>query len=206
VEGPIVRINPEEIHIDDPEYFDTIYNFNPNLHKTRRFKWRFNLYTSVFSTESTAHHRIRRGAINPFFSKGQIGRYWPFIAGFVDKFCSRVIEFREEEKLFPLNDAASCFATDVVTEYCFANCYDTLSLPNFESPLILAMRNLMYSMHIMAHFQWLLTMLNALPEWLVGLLDPSMLTVFKFQRVSFAFLLFQNLTIRKATRLTPHRK
>ena len=31
--GPIVRINPFEIHIDDPEYYDVLFNFNPHLWK-----------------------------------------------------------------------------------------------------------------------------------------------------------------------------
>lgn len=31
--GPIVRINPNEVHINDPACVDTIYNFNPNVWK-----------------------------------------------------------------------------------------------------------------------------------------------------------------------------
>jgi len=31
--GPIVRVNPFEIHIDDPDYYDALFNFDPHLEK-----------------------------------------------------------------------------------------------------------------------------------------------------------------------------
>jgi hypothetical protein len=31
--GPIVRINHQEVHIDDLDFYDTLYNFNPQLDK-----------------------------------------------------------------------------------------------------------------------------------------------------------------------------
>ena len=33
--GPIVRISPYELHVIDPAFYDTLYNFNPELEKRR---------------------------------------------------------------------------------------------------------------------------------------------------------------------------
>jgi hypothetical protein len=33
--GPIVRINSFELSIDDPDFYDSLYNFNPHLEKRK---------------------------------------------------------------------------------------------------------------------------------------------------------------------------
>jgi hypothetical protein len=42
--GPIIRINPWELHISDPKFYDTLYSANQ-----KRDKWGF--YTVVFGSD-----------------------------------------------------------------------------------------------------------------------------------------------------------
>ena len=35
IHGPVIRINPDEWHVEEPEWYDTLYASNP----TRRDKW-----------------------------------------------------------------------------------------------------------------------------------------------------------------------
>ena len=62
--GPIVRVTPFEVHIEDPSYFDTLY-LRP---KADRYDWmngRFGNDSSVFTTSGHALHKVRRGALSP---------------------------------------------------------------------------------------------------------------------------------------------
>ncbi|KAJ0124041.1 Trichodiene oxygenase [Diaporthe amygdali] len=75
--GPIVRINPIHIPINDPTYMDDIYA-SGNKHKRERDPWFPHasengfLNGSLLQTMDHDTHRMRRGALNPFFSKRAI--------------------------------------------------------------------------------------------------------------------------------------
>src|SRR4051812_204432 len=64
--GPIVRINPYELHILDPDFYLELYASNRKLDK---YRWWTNLAGadgSGFSAVPHDLHRLRRGALNPF--------------------------------------------------------------------------------------------------------------------------------------------
>lgn len=63
--GPIVRITPDELHVDDAEWNDVLYAKN---HKQSKYEWmagRFGNNSSVFTTADASLHRIRRAPLNP---------------------------------------------------------------------------------------------------------------------------------------------
>jgi hypothetical protein len=56
--GPIVRINPDELHIDDPEYYDVLYSMNKAYDKLERLQHRFSIPEATFSTVRAEDHKI----------------------------------------------------------------------------------------------------------------------------------------------------
>lgn len=66
-----MRISPNEVHINDPEYFSQLHSFSLKLDKCG---WYYNFAaspTAGFSTASYELHRIRRGALAKYFSHEQ---------------------------------------------------------------------------------------------------------------------------------------
>jgi cytochrome P450 len=93
--GPIVRINPEEVHIADPDFYDVIYAGSSQ--KRDKWDWFCNQYgipESTFATVEHDQHRVRRGALNPFFSKAKVRSLQPLIQGVASNLLSRLEEFQ----------------------------------------------------------------------------------------------------------------
>jgi len=63
--GPIVRITPDELHVQDSSFWDTLYARNPKADKYAWMNGRFGNEASIFTTSDQALHRLRRSALNP---------------------------------------------------------------------------------------------------------------------------------------------
>ncbi|KAK0728747.1 hypothetical protein B0T26DRAFT_849369, partial [Lasiosphaeria miniovina] len=92
---PIVRTNPYELHIRDPDFYDELYASNQRLDK----------YRYGFSTVPHELHRLRRGAINPFFSVQSVTQLEPLILAKADKLCARFHALASTAEVVRINAA-----------------------------------------------------------------------------------------------------
>lgn len=119
--GPIVRINPWAIHINDPDFIDEVYpGGGRKVDKPPRYAAMFGITAASFSTSLHETHRVRRGLINSFFSKRSIARLEPAIQSAVDRLCDRFEGFRRSGEALNLQYAYMALGTDVINRYCFA--------------------------------------------------------------------------------------
>ncbi|KAI9778818.1 MAG: hypothetical protein M1839_007908 [Geoglossum umbratile] len=181
--GPIVRINPYELHIDDPDYYDEIYS-GPTK---KRDKWEWSAKMlgnplSVLGTVSHDHHRLRRSALNPYFSKRSVARLEPLIQSLIDSLCARFREARKLGEPVNLGDAFSALTVDIITEYAFSKSYACLSKPEYASEWAALLISVSQATHLNKQFGWLLPVMKAMPEWLVKLTNPLMLSMIYFQK------------------------
>ena len=186
IQGPIIRINPTEIHISDPDFYDIAYSSTLPADKLEAFRDRFGLPGAVQSTVAHATHHRRRMALNPYFSKKQINDFSPHIRQCAEKLSDRLLrEYKGTSKIVSLNDAWAAYVTDVVIFYSFARSYDFLDYPDFIAPFTNSLKELANSIHVARHFPWFLKLLQSLPESALGFINPAMIPVFQFQNVNF---------------------
>lgn len=162
--GPIIRINPYEVHIIDPEFYDQVYN-GPSK-KSDKWAWSaimFGTPESTFGTIAHEHHRIRRGALNHFFSKQAVVRLGPKIQALVDKLCDRLRENYETEQPMNLFHLYSALTTDVITTYCFASSNHCLDKKDLDSYMTVVWMKISEACHTLQQFPWMLPMINTFP-------------------------------------------
>lgn len=185
--GPIVRINPHSVHIDDANFFSTIYTAREGFDRPEYVKWRFGSPHALISTPDHHEHRMRRKVQEPFFAKARIARLSPTVWDKANKMCRNLAQgFTGKFSGRPvrLDDMFACFAADVATQYSFDRDYDWLGRDNFESPFLKAIMGFKDLVHQGTHFPWLAHMLVSIPDEIARYVQPSRSTILDFQEDS----------------------
>ena len=185
--GPIIRISPHEIHVDDIEFFDRLNSFQGKWNKDPYTAHQFANPGSIVGTLDHDVHRKRRAAILPFFSKQKIYALEPVITSTVDKLCERLEEYRKSGEVLPLRNALHCFAADVVGEYCFAESGGLLDRPKFALTNIQEHQQGLKS-GLRARYlpSWYMPAVRGAPEWIRESVDPAAKHFESWHRVSLA--------------------
>jgi hypothetical protein len=188
--GPIVRINPWELHVDDPEYYDVIYATGKAYDKPIFFQYRFNMPHATFSTADSEQHRRRRAAIAPFFSKNKVREQNGLIQDVVNRVSYRLsTEYSGTTKVLNLMQMWGCITSDVITELVFARPKNFVDSPGLRSEFSNSLSDMVYTTHWMTHFDWLRVIMNALPNWFVKAVAKPFKSVIEYREVRFSQLL-----------------
>merc|ERR1711881_513875 len=129
--GPIVRITPDELHVNDPPFYDTLFNKNPKSVKNPWFNPRFGNATSVFSTCDAAHHKLRRSALNPYFSRQAIDKCEDMVQSKIQYISEKLAPYKDDDKIINLTRVWDAYSGDVIVEYAFGFCYENLKSEDF---------------------------------------------------------------------------
>lgn len=131
--GPIVRITPDELHINDPEYISELMPAGGRRRdKYRRVMQLFGFTKAAISTVEHDVHRIRRGAMSRMFSKDSVRRLEPIMRENLGKLFGRLQEFKMAGKELNLLPVYSAFTNDLIAEYAFGISYNWLEAEEFN--------------------------------------------------------------------------
>jgi cytochrome P450 len=126
-------VTPDELHIDDSDYWEQLYSQTARYDKYEWLAGRFGNNSSVFTTSNHELHRIRRAVLNPLFSRRSILNFQPVIRQKVDLLCEVFAKYKDSGLAFDINKAWSAFAGDIICEYAFGFGYNHLESPDFET-------------------------------------------------------------------------
>jgi cytochrome P450 len=133
IPGPIVRISPDELHIDDPEYYDELYG-SQTKKRDKYAPWvqLSGIPGSIFSTVPHDLHRLRRSALNPLFSKQAVTKFEDVIQQKVSRLAGRFEKASRTGEVIRADAALTALTTDVICNYMFAADEDYLMHDDFK--------------------------------------------------------------------------
>lgn len=196
--GPIVRINPYEIHINDPEYIDEVYPGGSR--RTMKWDWSAKLFASQsagFSTPGHELHRIRRGSLSSFFSTGSVKELEPVVQSVVDKMVLRLQALQGSGTNVNVIHLYSCLTGDIISQYAFANSYNFLDDPDFAPYWSEKWMRVSEQGHLLKQLGWLEPMMRCMPAWMVKFFPANV--AISLQKVKgWKVILLLKLTTRRA--------
>lgn len=177
-----MRINPDEIHILDPDYYDTIHgSSNVKRDKHAAFVALANAPTSSFATVSHEHHRLRRKGINHLFSKLAISKFEPAIQAKVDILASRFRKAIETKEIIRADVAYNALTMDTICQYGFAEDDAYLLEPDFKLAWKETLKGASRAGAFIRAFPGVLVLLNILSPSVIGFLAPRMALIVEWQ-------------------------
>ncbi|RWA09879.1 hypothetical protein EKO27_g5244 [Xylaria grammica] len=117
--GPIVRINPHHVHINDIDFYDTIYAPGGTKHPRNKIRWLAMDLDSMFDTYDAALHRKRRAAVASPFSKQAIRALEPAIFEIIYDSISRLKGLAGTDTIVNVQAFWSTLTQEVIGQYCF---------------------------------------------------------------------------------------
>ncbi|KAH6625627.1 cytochrome P450 [Boeremia exigua] len=182
--GPIVRISPSELHVADLAFIDTLYTRSAPRDKHSFMTRQFGNDDTTFSTTAHAHHRLRRAALNPFFSTQRIAGLQAMIWTHVEKLCARFDEYAAAAKPLPAGDAFACLTADIIIEYTMGLQQNALDAPDF-APLFTQAVKKFASMGVYAkHMPWIHALTHALPQHWIARVSPEYGAMLAFRHMN----------------------
>ncbi|KAI1768599.1 cytochrome P450 [Hypoxylon sp. FL1150] len=97
--GPIIRISPYELHVNDAAFFDTLYNRQEGV--WHKYDWSVDAFATKGATLWTADHTLhknRRLPLSPFISKARLSNQQDMIMRHVQALFDRLSDFAASQE------------------------------------------------------------------------------------------------------------
>lgn len=172
--GPIVRIAPDEVHLQNAEHYGEIYKVGSNFSKSPVFYNALCVPNSSFGTPSNEVHRIRRGALNPMFSPQKVLELESIVQDKVRKVTERMQRGIDERKPVDLHHILRAVSLDVASQFAFDRCYDCLDQEDIGAKFFEMARGIGPALWAFQQFPRLQSIALSTPPWMAPYLSKPL--------------------------------
>ncbi|KAL8948518.1 MAG: hypothetical protein Q9222_005299 [Ikaeria aurantiellina] len=196
--GPIIRINPDVLCINDPEAYNEIY-VTESKRKTNNhqpFSQGIGFDGSHFLTTDHDLHRRRRKPLEPFFSRSGILRLQPLLAETIEKLSNRFEHAKGTGTVIRLDHAFFALSGDVVGKLCWAEKDEFLDDADYSPRWYNLVHSIIKTIYLFQMFPWLARTLNNLPKSMMLRLVPQAQVFEDFDKMTL-----ENVAIAKSAKV-----
>jgi hypothetical protein len=183
-----VRINPNEVHIKDPDFYDKIYFIGSKFPRDKRYYGALGGAENIISATTIAAHKRHRDVINTFFARRNILRVEPVVQNEVEKFCGSMKQYHGGGAApMDLRVSTRALALDVIADMCFDTKYDAIQQKELAAAFIKIseVTSYFWALNLYLPGKTVATALvECLPTWLLEKLEPGVNASEKWKRVS----------------------
>ena len=119
--GPIVRVRPDALHINDPNFIDKLYSQSPKQRRERYWTVLQNIQApgSILATKDHDLHRRRRAVLNPYFSQQNVRRLEPVVNQTLANLLHRMNGWASSGAPIHMNVPIRAATNDIIQAYAF---------------------------------------------------------------------------------------
>ncbi|KAF5026931.1 hypothetical protein F66182_961 [Fusarium sp. NRRL 66182] len=174
--GPIIRINPNEVHFNDSDFIDTIFpSIGRKTNKPIMVGQRTGTPNSIVATVDHHMHRMRRNSINGFFSIASIRRVEPIIKEKLETMLARWHQgVGSNGKVLHMHTIFKAYTSDVITTYAFGDSFHFLEDEDWGAAYFSSTDKYFRLTHVFGHFPLSMKLINGMPIWALRLFIPNL--------------------------------
>lgn len=137
---------------------------------------------SIFGTIHHDHHRLRRSALNPFFSKNSIAAIEPLIQDKVNRLGHALSENIQTNQPVEMQTAFMALTLDVISHYAFGNSFGLLEKPGFSPEWKKVLLATIEAGIMNRHLPWVADILMNLPNAVAAAISAPVAFFLKIQK------------------------
>lgn len=175
--GPVVRINPNEVHIKDSSMYHAVYKNNAFTKDPGSYA--LGVSQGMAFTISIEQHKAKRKTLNPCFAKLCINNMEDKLYDELDLVFAKIREYESRGEEVPIAELLYCYTGDIISTHFLGKSLDLISAPNFVEKSE-EMQSFTKGIWMAVHFSVLRYILVALPRWMLAFISGTFVDVIWF--------------------------
>ncbi|KAF2173703.1 hypothetical protein M409DRAFT_61992 [Zasmidium cellare ATCC 36951] len=179
--GPVVRIQPDLVHVSDPRFIDKLYTQSPKQRRERFYTVLRPLFApgSMLAAEDHDLHQRRRAALNQFFSRSNVRRLEEDINSTLKNLFRRFDDWADAREPAALMWPFKAATKDVIQNYVFGGGDQYLNMDDCNEAFFSACGPTLLT-PLGIHVHWLVSIMNSLPPKMMLAMVPRIVTFAEF--------------------------